>query len=324
MACGMDPVLGTGMRTHSIIALLGMSALGVGCVIVEPGPEPEPQREFESFRIDWGWGEGPPGGDQSGWIQLDADGTLRLDTPCMNDICDQVTPGIHEVVVSAADREATIAVLTDPDLIRLLAREQALCAPVEDVNEVMTLAMTGVEHSKETVLCEDAPLEDARAALNGLVEEYFAIGPPLEAPVLVSAGWSFGHCIGQCVGELAVDGADLRFTITGHQAEDPVYLDNAGTLTDEGLAAVHSAQAALADETLEERYGCPDCADGGASHVTLSRYDETSTHTYEFGNPPPPLAELDALLDNLMAALESCSANQLVEIAADCTPRAAE
>jgi hypothetical protein len=312
------------MRTHSIIALLGMSALGAGCVIVEPGPEPEPQREFESFRIDWGWGEGPPNADQSGSLQLDADGTLRLDTPCMGGICDRVTPGTHEVVVSPADREATIAVLTDPDLLRLLASEQSLCTPVEDVNEIMTLAMNGVEHSNETVLCEDAPLKAARAALGALVEEYFGIRPPLEAPVLVSGGWSFGHCIGQCVGELAVDGADLRFTITGHQAEDPVFLDNTGTLTDEGLEALQSAQAALAGEALEERYGCPDCADGGASHVTLARDGETSTHTYEFGKPPAVLTELDALLDSVMAALETCTANAFVEIAADCTPRAAE
>lgn len=312
------------MRTDYIIALLGLSALGAGCIIVEPGPEPEPQREFESFRIDWGFGEVSPGADQSGSLQLDADGTLRLDTPCMDGICDRVTPGSYIVVVSAAERDATIAVLTDPDLIRLLASEQSLCTPVEDVNEIMSLAMTGVEYSNETVLCEDAPLEAARAALTALVEEYFDIAPPLEAPVLVSGGWSFGHCIGQCVGELAVDGADLRFTITGHQAEDPVYLDNTGTLTAEGLEAVQSAQAALAGEALEQRYGCPDCADGGASHVTLSRDGETSTHTYEFGDPPAVLAELDAWTASVMAALESCSANAFVEITADCTPRAAE
>lgn len=309
-----------------------MSALGAGCIIVEPEPEPEPesepqpqpQREFESFRIDWGVGAVVPGADQSGSIQLDADGTLRLDTPCLAGICDSVAPGSYEAVVQDADLDAAIAVLTDPDLVGLLALERTVCTPVEDVDELMSLAVTGVSYSNQTVLCEDAPIVAARAVLNRLVEDYFLTPPPLEAPVLVSAGWSFGFCAGQCVGTLTVDGAELRYSITGHQPEDPVYLENAGTLTPAGLEAVHAAQAALADEALEERYGCPDCADGGASHVTLSRYDEVSTHTYEFNNPPAVLAELDALIASVMAALESCSANQLVEITADCTPRAEE
>jgi hypothetical protein len=312
------------MRIHSIIALLGMSATGAGCVIIDPGPEPGPQRDFESFRIDWGFGEVALGADQSGSLQLDADGTLRLDTPCMEGVCDRMAPGSYQAVVSAADRDAAVAVLTDPDLTQLLARESSVCAPVEDVDEIMTLTLTDVEHSNQTVLCDNAPIVAARAALSALVEEYFVLAPPAGAPVLVSAGWSFGHCLGQCVGELAVDGSDLRFTITGRLPEDPVYLDNTGTLTELGEEALRSAQAALAGEALEERYGCPDCADGGASHVTLARDGEVSTHTYEFSNPPAVLTELDALLDDLMGALESCSANGFVEITADCTPRAAE
>lgn len=321
------------MRTYSIVALLGLSALGAGCIIINPEPEPEPELppSFVSFGMSWGWGPCPPGVDCSGSLVFDAGGTLRLDTPCGGGLgiqCELEDSATYQFTVSRADRDATIAVLTDPALIRLLDREGPVCEPVLDVGEEMRLRTEGAEYANQTVFCKDAPVVRVREALSALVAEYLDAPqpppPPPDALVLVSGGWSFGHCIGQCVGELTVDDAALRFTITGHQDEDPVYLDNAGGLTELGEEALRSILAELAGEKLEERYGCPDCADGGASHVTLARDGVISTHTYEFNDPPPVLAELDALLDSLMAALESCSANEYVAISDECTPRPVE
>jgi hypothetical protein len=317
------------MRTYSIVALLGMSALGAGCIIVQPEPEPEPEppRTFEGFEMSWGYGPCPPGEDCSGSLGLDAGGTLRLDTPCMTQLgirCDRESSGAYAFQVSPADLDATVAVLAHPDLIRLLDRPGSVCEPVVDVGEEMRLRMDGVVHANQTVFCDDAPIVAAREALSALVAKYLGPEPPPGRVVLESAGWSFGHCLGQCVGDLAVDGGALRYTITGHRPEDPVYLDNAGTLTELGDEALRSILAGLAGETLEERYGCPDCADGGASHVTLARDGVTSTHTYEYNAPPSVLAELDALIDELVAALESCSANEYVAISAGCTPRPAD
>lgn len=306
------------MRTRSITVFLGMSALGAGCIIAEPAPEPP--REFQSFRVDWGLGTVPGGAAQSGAIQLDADGTLRLETPCLAGICDNMAPGRYETVVRDADLSAAVAALTDPDLVQLLALERTACTLAQDVDEIMSLAVTGVSYSNQTVLCLDGPIVAARAVLNQLVEDYFQIARPPAAPVLVSAGWDAGRCGVECLGELTMDGVDVRYTITGRPPENPVRADNAGTLTAAGQEAVQSALATLASAQLDEVYGCPNCLDGGISLITLARDNDVVTHRYESNNAPAVLAELDALVISAIAALESCTANQLVDIAADCTP----
>lgn len=309
------------MRTHFIIALLGLSALG-GCVVE---PAPEPSREFESFRMNWGYGPCAPGGDCSGSLELDASGRFLLDTPCMDGLgidCNFESPDTYVFTISDADLDAAVAVLTDPDLVSLLAREAAVCEQALDVGEQMVLVMAGIEHANETVFCDARPVADARAVLAELVNEYLIGEPPSSTRTLVSAGWSFGFCGGACVGELAFDGTAVQLTITGHEPGGEVYLDNAGDLTGDGLQALQTALAALTGVALEETYGCPDCVDGGASHVTLARDGVTSTHTYEYGEPPEVLTELDALLEKLNDALETCTANEYIEIGDGCKPRA--
>lgn len=299
-----------------------MSALGAGCVVeAEPGPS----RDFESFRMSWGYGPCAPGVDCSGSLELDASGRFRLDTPCMDGLgieCHLESSDTYEFTISDADLDEAIAVLTDSDLVRLLAREEAVCEQAQDVGEQMVLVMNGVEHANGTVFCDARPVADARAVLAALVNEYFIGDPRGDASLLVSAGWSFGFCAGPCVGELVFDGTDVQLTITSRELGGEVYLENAGNLTGDGLQTLQAALAALTGVALEETYGCPDCADGGASHVTLTRDGVSSTHTYEYGKPPAVLIELDALLEQLDDALETCTANEYIDIGDGCTPRA--
>lgn len=297
----------------SVVSFVSMA--GAGCA--EPAPEPVGQ--FESFRMSWGAGPCPPGGDCEGSIELLANGSLRLDTPCSGHLaCDGLIPGTHQAVVSAADLDATIAVLTAPDLIALLDGPRPVCEPPTDIYESVAVVMDGVEHGNETTTCTAAPLRRARDALSALVEEYLGPGA---APVLLGGGWRFGFCAGPCVGQLGLSGTAARYTITGHRVEDPVFLDNRGMLTAAGVQAVYAAMVALRDVPLMEVYGCPDCADGGASHVTLSREGSTSMHTYGYGNAPAELGEVDALLTELMDALETCKSTPLIAVDNTCVPR---
>jgi hypothetical protein len=298
----------------SVVSFVFVFVSAAGCA----EPEPEPVGQFESFRMSWGAGPCPPGGDCEGSIELLADGSLRLDTPCSGHLaCDGLIPGIHEAEVSAADLDATIAVLTAPDLLDLLDGPRPVCEPPTDIYESLAVVVDGVEHSNETTTCTALPLQRARDALSDLVNAYFGPG----APVLLGGGWSFGFCMGECIGTLGLNGAAARFTITGHRDEDPVFLDNRGMLTPAGSEAVYAAMVALRDVPLKERYGCPDCADGGASHVTLSRAGAVSMHTYEFGKPPAVLDEVDALLAELMNALETCTSTAHIEVDSGCIPR---
>lgn len=302
------------MRTLSIVTFIIASALSAGCA----GSQPQAAGEFESFRRAWSAGPCPPGGDCAGSVELLADGTLRLETPCIGDmVCHELPAGTYEVVVSAEEREAAIIVLTDPGLIAILQGERPACQPPTDIFEGMAIVFEGAAYDNTTTTCDAAPLQAARAALTELVNAYFAV----EEPAIAGGGWSFGFCEGGCAGELSLGGAAARLVITGNMSDDTVYVDNTGTLTGEGRQVLRQAGTDLGDAALEETYGCPDCDEGGAAHIVLVRGGEIATHTYELGKPPDELAEIDVLVDILSNALETCNSNAYIEVAAGCTPR---
>lgn len=306
------------MRTLPIVTSVMFvlaSALSAGC---SGGSPPQIEGEFESFRRTWSAGPCPPGGDCSGSVELLADGTLRLETPCTGDMtCQDLPAGTYEVVVTAEEREAAIAVLTDPTLVTILQGAEPACEPPTDISESMAVTFEGVEYENTTTTCDAAPLQAARDALTDLVNAYF----DLDEIAIVGGGWSFGFCAGGCVGELALGGAAARLRITGNMSDDTVYVDNTGTLTEEGRQVLREAGTTLGNAALEETYGCPDCEEGGAAHVVLVRDGEISTHTYELGKPPMELAEIDVLVDILMYALEGCSSNEYIDVSPSCEPR---
>lgn len=118
-------------------------------------------------------------------------------------------------------------------------------------------------------------------------------------------GWSFGKCWGECRGDLYVspDG-DLAFQTTGWENE--TYLDITGTIHGGSLDAIDEAYAALDREALEAQYGCPDCADGGAEHIYFFDDLDPPSSVFEWGSPPPELADLQGLLRELALAMQSC------------------
>jgi hypothetical protein len=158
---------------------------------------------------------------------------------------------------------------------------------------------------------------DLPVFLNGQEVGRIIIGAEGSPDALVGAGWSFGFCLEYCVADLVIDGDDLVLTGRPRQDAEPSYV-NRGTLTAEGLARLDAAVAALSGVALEPRYGCPDCADGGAFSLELRRGDVVERVTTEYGAPPEILAEVTAIASELISALESCTSGELVEVAADC------
>lgn len=135
---------------------------------------------------------------------------------------------------------------------------------------------------------------------------------------IVDAGSSFGFCIGACRSELALDGASVSLRVTDRTGSQILAL-NGGRLTSGGSARLAGVAASLPADLLE-RYGCPDCADGGASWLTVVRERGTQRTEYEFGNPPPELAAADALLSSLISALRSCRATSDLTFEPGCVP----
>jgi hypothetical protein len=136
--------------------------------------------------------------------------------------------------------------------------------------------------------------------------------------VLSMSAWA-GMCGGLCIQEVAFSD-DGSLHLDGRDWDDTIYIDNAGTLTSDGLAQLEDLEADLADLALEPVYGCPDCADGGGMTVDRRQDDGTASTDYPWGSPPEELEDLDVLFFEILEALRSCTASSLVEIDSSCEP----
>lgn len=144
--------------------------------------------------------------------------------------------------------------------------------------------------------------------------------------VILVASKSFGMCAGECISNLDIeagngDGACDTAILTVSGWDAVITRENIGTLTPAGHALARSLAAALVGETLDETYGCPDCADGGASSVTLAREGELSMHQYEYSNPPDALVAVDEFTMALITALDTCTDSDNIVMSSECTPR---
>ncbi|MEZ4468289.1 MAG: hypothetical protein R3F43_28605 [bacterium] len=94
-----------------------------------------------------------------------------------------------------------------------------------------------------------------------------------------------------------------------------------GTLTPAATPAVRMA-AALVGVELQERYGCPDCADGGASGVLLRRggggVESTPTRR---ATRPPSSRRWTRWCRNLLGDLARCESTDRVTVFPGCEPR---
>ena len=88
----------------------------------------------------------------------------------------------------------------------------------------------------------------------------------------------------------------------------------------DGLAALDDILAALAGVSLDPIYGCPDCADGGAAYVNVTRAGAESHHEYEYYEPPGVLVDLDEFVSGAMLNLRTCTSTWYMAVAEECDP----
>ncbi|WP_437481949.1 hypothetical protein WME75_39880 [Sorangium sp. So ce1014] len=137
--------------------------------------------------------------------------------------------------------------------------------------------------------------------------------------VWLSTEFSFGFCAGECITTVSRDGAALELKACTRQGD--CRRSNSATLTDKGSRHVAEVEGALGGVPLDARYGCPDCADGGATRVSLQRDDLLTSHQYEYPNAPAPLENLDRLVKELKLGLDTCTPGPLLQLSRGCTPR---
>src|SRR5262245_45169701 len=87
--------------------------------------------------------------------------------------------------------------------------------------------------------------------------------------VVIRWGTSFGMCVGYCVEGLEVVQTVVRLTRRGWVPSQPPALVEEQPLGEADRRALLQRLESVRIESLQEVYGCPDCADGGSEWVEL-------------------------------------------------------
>jgi len=102
--------------------------------------------------------------------------------------------------------------------------------------------------------------------------------------LVVRAGTSFGMCLGYCTTELTIAADEIRFVESSRDpAAHPERTRRAAIQPGEWEEIVSLARPSLL-EGLEEVYGCPDCADGGAEWIEVEQDGVRRRVTFEYGS----------------------------------------
>lgn len=138
-----------------------------------------------------------------------------------------------------------------------------------------------------------------------ILSTFFAAGcevdsqTPDSQSLVVNYGTSFGMCIGACRKEISVEKDKTTFTVyvsQGRGGANPTtqtYNEkNTNNLSNE-LSQNLDYEAFM---KLDERIGCPDCADGGAEFVEIIKGDRKHKVTFEYGKSPKEIVKLVTIL----------------------------
>ena len=120
--------------------------------------------------------------------------------------------------------------------------------------------------------------------------------PDIDGAIL-KWGTSFGMCAGYCQEDLSIDSARATLTRSSRQSERPT-LTHDRALSDSALRQLLQHVDVEVIRSLQDVYGCPDCADGGAEYVEIVAPTFTKRVQFEYGAGPP---ELQSLLRELRA-----------------------
>jgi hypothetical protein len=123
--------------------------------------------------------------------------------------------------------------------------------------------------------------------------QHYVSGPEhkLDGPLIIRSGTSFGECLGYCWTELALDEKAIELRAK-QWYPDEKEREHRGALARarwEHLVSMIDLETFL---TLDDRYGCPDCADGGAEWIELETEDVRKRVVFEYGDTLEPISDL--------------------------------
>lgn len=119
----------------------------------------------------------------------------------------------------------------------------------------------------------------------------------IDTTAYIAYGKSFGMCSGYCMHEIAHSAGMSRTTSTawGDQNENPPKI-----FCEQVPESLYTELLNLIDlkkfYNLSNRFGCPDCSDGGAAWIEISHSGRIHRVNYEYGKPPDLLRDLEKKL----------------------------
>lgn len=122
-----------------------------------------------------------------------------------------------------------------------------------------------------------------------------------EQIISVMHGTNFGHCRGYCRKEMVFSGKEINYTESSVDSETNPQKTERFDLSADQWKKITSKIDWKKFSGLEERYGCPDCADGGSEYIEIQTKSGTKRVTIEFSKELP---ELEPLLTELRTQRE--------------------
>lgn len=134
------------------------------------------------------------------------------------------------------------------------------------------------------------------------------VSPKLESDFEITSGQSFGECQGLCTQYLVINASqpEVEFVaqpyFVNEQDEKLVFQDSLSQEDwDRILSEINTAEI----RALNETYGCPDCADGGAEWIEIADGLGKYKVTFEYGKEVKGIENLIILLRNQRNALSN-------------------
>ncbi|MBT7860707.1 MAG: META domain-containing protein [Gemmatimonadetes bacterium] len=132
---------------------------------------------------------------------------------------------------------------------------------------------------------------EVRITVNGGI-----VPPPPVAPLDIRLGSSFGECLGYCWQEMILDAEAITLVTRGWDLSAYPEKIHQEVMDKDLWAQLQGLADFNAFARMDEVYGCPDCADGGAEWVTMSLSGRQKTVRMEYGVHLKPITELLRIL----------------------------
>jgi hypothetical protein len=223
-----------------------------------------------------------------------------------HDLAAEPTDAMSEMLADAVGLDKVSDVVVTDLEPEVFADGETLCEDLTDMTHGELTAQLDTSWESE-IFVDLAPADLEQEDLTSDVET-----------TLSGGGTSFGMCWGACKQVFSIFNLEVHYLASGW--DDAVYSDVTATLTVLGATQAKQVAVDLLEVSLDDVYGCPDCADGGAAHAQLLRKGTESKHAYPFNGPPPALETANQFIMSVLEAMVTCQSNDLVKIPEDCVP----